>query len=112
MKTQLEKPWRPLVAEEVSRLGGELGVYHIADETGQVVKIGYAGGRSLKGLKGVLQQELSEREGTPSQFRVEVTHQYLSRYEELLMLHQADHGSLPPQNQGDRNRRLGHLSPA
>jgi hypothetical protein len=44
-------------------------------------------------------------------FRVEVNQQYTSRYQELLMLHVADHGSLPAVNQTDPPPRLGRLSP-
>ncbi len=35
--------------------------------------------------------------------------QYLTRHRELLMLHQADHGRIPPEN--DPPPRLGRLHP-
>ena len=44
-------------------------------------------------------------------FRTEVNQQYTTRYQELLMLHVADHGSLPVVNQEDPPVRLGSLSP-
>jgi hypothetical protein len=44
-------------------------------------------------------------------FRTEVNQQYTSRHLELLMLHVADHGSLPTVNQADPPPRLGRLSP-
>ena len=37
---------------------------------------------------------------------------YLTRYQELLMLHQADFGELPVDNRGALPVTLGRLSPA
>jgi hypothetical protein len=85
-----------------------MGVYQLADSDGEVIFIGYAGGRSPRGLRGEI---AAAREDVPGAVavRFEVTTAYLSRYQELLMLHVADHGTLPrcnpPQN-------LGRLSPA
>ncbi|MFI4973721.1 MAG: hypothetical protein ACHP84_04175 [Caulobacterales bacterium] len=106
---RLDKPWRELTAENVARLAGELGVFQLADAQGRVVRIGYAGGRSLFGLRGELQAALAA--GAAAKFRVEVTAQYLSRHEELLMVHMAEFGSLPAGNAADAGRRLGRLSP-
>ena len=106
---RLDKPWVDLTAETVARLAGELGVYHLADAEGRVVRIGHAGGRSLFGLRGELQAALAAGEG--ARFRTEVTAQYLSRYEELLMIHVADHGGLPTGNAAESRRRIGRLSP-
>ena len=48
----------------------------------------------------------------PSRFRVEINQQYTTpAYHELLMLHVADHGSLPVVNAADPPVRLGRLSP-
>ena len=80
-----------------------------AHDDGRVVRIGYAGGRSLFGLRGELGAALSA--GEAPRFRVEVTAQYLSRYEELLMVHKADFGDLPPGNASEARRRIGRLSP-
>ena len=63
------------------------------------------------GLRSELQREARER-GTGCQFRVEVNMQYRSRWLELLMVHQADHGSLPSDNAKDPPPNLGRLSPA
>jgi hypothetical protein len=106
---RLTKPWTALTAEAVADLRGELGVYQLADADGEVLRIGYAGGRSLFGLRGELAAVLAS--GEAASFRVEVTAQYLSRYEELLMVHKADFGRLPPGNAADAGRRLGRLSP-
>jgi hypothetical protein len=108
-RVRLDKPWLQLTAETVADLRGELGVYQLADDAGRVLRIGYAGGRSLFGLKGELGAALAA--GEAARFRVEVTAQYLSRYEELLMVHKADFGALPPGNAADAGRRLGRLSP-
>jgi hypothetical protein len=111
IRLRLDKPWRPLTAEEATRLPGQLGVYQIADAGGVVLYIGQAGGRSIFGLRSELQREFNER-GPGCQFRVEVNMQYRSRWFELLMIHQADHGSLPPDNAKNPPPNLGRLSPA
>jgi hypothetical protein len=109
MQVRLTKPWTELTADAVARLPGQLGVYEIADASEEVLLIGFAGGRSRFGLRGELQAEL-ERRGPGLRFRVEVNMQYLSRYQELLMVHRADHGRLPAENA--EPPRLGRLSPA
>lgn len=111
MRLRLDKPWKPLTSEEATRLPGQLGVYQIADAAGTVLFIGQAGARSPFGLRSELQREFAER-GAGCQFRVEVNQQYRSRWFELLMLHQADHGALPPDNAKNPPPNLGRLSPA
>jgi hypothetical protein len=109
MGVRLEKPWRELTASNVAGLAGELGVYQLGDVQGRVLRIGYAGGRTLFGLRSELAAALTA--GEAALFRTEVNAQYLSRYEELLMVHKADFGELPPGNAADARRRLGRLSP-
>ena len=65
--------------------------------------------RSPFGLRSELQREHDER-GAGRQFRVEVNQQYRTRWFELLMVHKADHGSLPPDN-AKNPPPLGRLSP-
>ena len=65
--------------------------------SGAVLYIGHAGGRSPFGLRSELQRELQDA-APGHQFRVEVNMQYRTRWLELLMVHEADHGSLPPDN--------------
>ena len=108
MGVRLEKPWRELTPGAVAKLAAELGVYQLADAEGRVVRIGYAGGRTLFGLRGELEAAL--KGGEAAKFRTEVTSQYLSRYEELLMIHKADFGALPPGNAAEARRRIGRLS--
>ena len=111
VRLRLDKPWQELTAETAGRLPGQLGVYQVADGNGQVLFIGQAGARSPFGLRSELQRELKER-GAGLRFRVEVNQQYRSRWFELLMVHQADHGALPPDNQKDPPPNLGRLSPS
>jgi hypothetical protein len=106
----MTKPWAPLTPEMVERLSSQLGVYQIQDSSGQVVFIGYAGGRSLFGLRGELKKELAGRDVGHS-FRFEVNMQYMTRYKELLMVHAADHGELPMDNRKSRPPRLGRMNP-
>ena len=111
MAVRLEKAWIPLVEQNVADLSGQLGVYEIADASGEVVYVGYAGGRSRFGLRGELEAELERRGPEGSHFRYEVNMQYLTRYQELLMVHRADRGELPAENRGHTTPRLGRLSP-
>ncbi len=126
MSIRITKPWLPLVPEEVSLLGGQMGVYQLGDEAGNVIYIGVAGGRSLFGLRGEMETHLAALDHTASNtesstensaapgalFRVEITSAYRTRQLELLMVHQADHGTLPIHNDGPETYRLGRLSPA
>jgi hypothetical protein len=111
LRPRLDKPWQPLSVEAVARLPGQLGVYQIADSAGAVLYIGQADARSPFGLRSELQRQLETR-GADAQFRVEVNMQYRTRWLELLMVHQADHGALPIDNQKDPPPNLGRLSPA
>ena len=105
----MEKPWQPLPLELAKNMTATLGVYKISDAAHDVVYIGYAGGRSLWGLRGALQEQLAER-GEGFNFRVEVNQQYLSRWEELLKIHKGDHGTVPSGNESHQPRRVGQLS--
>jgi hypothetical protein len=111
VRLRLDKPWKPLTADEAARLPGQLGVYQIADASGAILYIGEAGARSPFGLRSELQLQLAER-GAGCQFRVEVNQQYRSRWFELLMVHKADHGALPPDNAKNPPPVLGRLSPS
>lgn len=106
MTIRLEKPWRP--AAKTTELAGHLGVFQLADASGTVVFIGFAGGRDLFGLRGAV-TEAFDKVASAEQFRVEITSAYWTRYQELLMIHEADHGFLPESD--ERPRKLGRLSP-
>ena len=109
MAIRLTKPWQPLSDAAIAALPGQLGVFELADDGGRVLYIGYAGGRSLFGLRSEVARG---RAKTPAatRFRSEVTMQYLTRHQELLMVHVADHGALPEGNRGEA-LTLGKLRP-
>jgi hypothetical protein len=109
VRVRLDKAWLPLCGQTVARLPGQLGVYEIADAAGRIVFIGFAGGRSRFGLRGELQGQLDRRGENAGHFRFEVNVQYWSRYQELLMLHRADHGRMPAGNADFPE--LGRLQP-
>lgn len=104
----------PLTQDAVDALPGQLGVYELTDGDGAVLKIGHAGGLDAFGLRSALDAELAEvgdrDEGDAIYFRVEYTHAYLTRWQELLMFHQAAHGDLPAGNR-DLLIPLGQLTP-
>lgn len=102
-------PWQPLSTESAHDLPGCLGVYELAEPDGTVLRIGYAGGRSLYGLRGELASAAAEPRARPVMFRVEQNMQYLTRWRELLMIHRARHGELPSQNSLEDADGLGYL---
>jgi hypothetical protein len=106
MAVRLNKPWRELARWE--ELPGHMGVFQLADALGQVIYVGFAGGGSLFGLRGEVAAAAACLPAARS-FRVEVTTAYLTRWQELLMVHKADHGLLPSGN--DELPGLGRLSP-
>jgi hypothetical protein len=106
MGIRLSKPW--LALDSADQLPGQLGVYQLGNNVGEVLFIGYAGGHSTFGLRGEVKSGF-ERVSDATQYRVEITTAYLTRYQELLMLHQADHGALPVHNEPFPG--LGRLSP-
>ena len=106
MSVRLDKPWRPLA--EAKALPGQLGVFELGNDAGEVVYIGAAGGHTLFGLRSAVTQKGAELGA--SSFRVEVTSAYHTRRLELLMVYRADHGTLPEHNAGDQVP--GRLSPA
>ena len=111
MALRLTKTWTPLTVENATALPGQLGVYELANADGQTVAFGFAGGRALFGLR----SELTTLAETPphgaTQYRVEINSQYQTRFRELLMVYQADHGELPPVNAEKPPIGLGRLSP-
>jgi len=102
------KPWSPCEPGVLERLPGHMGVYELADADGTVLLIGYAGGRSRFGMRGEIAAAVERTPGA-ARFRYEVTTAYLTRYQELLMVHQAEFGWLPPGNAPEPG--LGRLSP-
>ena len=109
MAVRLSKPWLS-AAEALKLLRGNLGVFEFADADGTVLYIGYAGGLSQFGLKGVVAEALQQVEAARL-VSYEITTAYHTRYRELLMAYQADHGCLPPANPSMKSK-LGNISPA
>ncbi|MBM3226382.1 MAG: hypothetical protein FJZ47_21675 [Candidatus Tectomicrobia bacterium] len=109
MAVRLDKPWIPLQAAQVAHLPGHLGVYQLADSTGEIVYIGVAGGRSAFGLKGALQEALQAPPAAATQFRYEVNMAYHTRHLELLQAYHYDHGRLPVGNLDIDASTLGRL---
>lgn len=106
----IREGWRPLTQAAVDDLPATLGVFEIGDDDGATLFIGYAGGRSLFGLRSSLSDKLTTLAGG-ARFRVETNMQYISRWKELLMDYRAQHGSLPPMNPADDGFALGRLGP-
>ena len=48
MALRLQKPWLSS-AEALRQVRGQMGVYQLANEAGEVIFVSYAGGRSLGG---------------------------------------------------------------
>jgi len=111
MAIRMTKPWTALTVENVKKLPGQLGVFQLADTAGQVVFIGFGGGRSLFGVRSEIEKLLVAPPVGATQFRVEINQQYTTRYQELLMLHVHDHGAVPSGNLGKPLPTLGRLSP-
>ena len=107
MAVRLEKPWRKLVQEELGSVHGQMGVFQLANADHEIIFIGFAGGRSLFGLKGELQEHL----GSADSFRLEITTAYKTGHQERLMVHLAGHGHYPALNTAEETRGLGRLSP-
>ncbi len=112
MAVRMDKPWLPLI-EAYARLRGNMGVFQLADASGEVIYIGFAGGRAQYGLGGEV-RDLAAQLPQATRVRWEVTTAYQSRFRELLSVHQADHQALPAANVtlGHLPGRLGRLSPA
>ncbi len=102
MSIRLTKPWEEVAGIDPASIPGQLGVFQLASSEQEVVYIGYAGGRQPFGLRSALPEAVktvSESMATPPTLvRYELTHGYMSRWEELMMIHVYDHGDPPPAN--------------
>ena len=111
MAIRMTKPWVALTLDNIKKLPGQLGVFQLANAQSEIVYIGFAGGRSLFGVRSEVEQALKDTIAGATQFRVEINQQYTTRYQELLMAHVADHGDVPSGNKGGSLPKLGRLSP-
>jgi hypothetical protein len=78
----MRSSWQPLEETSVADIPLSVGVYEIADELGNVAARGFAGGRSVFGLRGEI-AKLAADSDRPLRYRVEVTMSYTSRLKEL-----------------------------
>ncbi|MDH3683680.1 MAG: hypothetical protein OEV40_27480 [Acidimicrobiia bacterium] len=110
MTIRLSKPWLDLEGLDREELPAQLGVFQIADADRNVIFVGYGGGTRAFGLRTAIEEQ-RQRLGHRARFvRFELTHGYLSRWEELMMVHQHDHGSHPSAND-DSTAPRGRLTP-
>lgn len=86
MSLAIGNAWRPVSG--VAELPGHMGVFELADAQGAVLYVGFAGGRSRFGLRSAIADALQDCAGA-LQFRFEVNTAYLTRYQELVMVHRA-----------------------
>ena len=103
----MTKPFVALTVDAVAALPAHLGVFELADADGAVRRIGYAGGREPFGVRSALLPFVDHY----ASFRWESTTAYLTRWNELVMVHIADHGDVPP-DQPEPSGRFGRLSPS
>lgn len=99
-------PFVALTAGAVQALPGELGVFELADHDGRARRVAYAGALEPFGIRSALAPFI----GHYPLFRWECTSAYLTRWQELVMAHVADHGHLPP-DQPEAPTSFGRLSP-
>lgn len=109
MAVRLTKKWQPLADAAIRKIGAHMGVYQLANAAGEVLYIGFAGGSSHFGLRGLLNDHLVDDDVDATQFRIEITTAYHSRYRELLQVHVHDHGCAPSRNSSVSVATLGRL---
>lgn len=98
MSIRLTKPWIDLRELDPEDLPAQLGVFQLADGDENVVYIGYGGGATLFGLRSAISEAVADKASGAVAVRWELTHGYLSRWEELMMVHQHDFGAPPTAN--------------
>ncbi len=100
----LNKPWQDYDPGTARRLPGTLGVYEIGDSEGNVLYVGFAGGKSRFGLRGEIMARFDPASpqgtiaGQARKLRYEVNMMYMTRFVELLERHQDATGVLPAAN--------------
>ncbi len=86
MSLAIGNAWQPVGG--VAELPGHMGVFELGDSQGGVLYVGFAGGRSRYGLRSAIAEALLSCTDA-EQFRFEVNTAYLTRYQELVMVHRA-----------------------
>jgi hypothetical protein len=110
MTLRLDKPWIGLADLPADRLPAQLGVFELGNAAGEVIFIGYAGGNRAFGLRTAILEELDRLGDAATCVRYELTQGYLSRWEELMMIHRFDHGD-PPSSSHPETIPRGRLTP-
>lgn len=100
----IRSPWTPLTGEAAGRLEAAAGVYELRRH-GTVEVIDYAGTNTAFGLRGELARHAGEC-ASGTEFRVEVTSAYISRWSELLSAYLNTFGQLPRGNAEHRPHQL------
>ncbi|MEK7215713.1 MAG: hypothetical protein AAB289_08990 [Chloroflexota bacterium] len=104
---EIRREWTLYDPEAVGEISGSFGVYEIADATGALLYVGYAGGHTLFGLQGCIAAHFGHRQAVPGPpgpmetaalYRYEVNSSYLGRWLEILGRYREEHGALPPGN--------------
>jgi hypothetical protein len=111
MAVRLDKPWKDLTEDNLGRVTGHLGVFQLANDAGEILYIGVAGGRTRFGLKGEIARALETPPAGVTKFRFEVNMSYRTRHAELLEAYVHDFGGLPIANTDINPRMLGRLRP-
>lgn len=100
----LNKAWTDYDPATARKLPGALGVYEIGDSEGNVLYVGFAGGKSRYGLRGEIMARFdpaSPQGALATQarkHRYEVNMMYMTRFVELLEKHEDALGVLPAGN--------------
>jgi hypothetical protein len=113
----LNKPWAHWRAGAERELPGNLGVYELGDAEGRILYIGFAGGRSRFGIRGVLAAHFSDDEPNvvlrerAALYRFEANQMYWTRWLELLARYRGEHGHVPDGNEASAEPvpRLGRI---
>jgi hypothetical protein len=113
----LAKPWQTFDPASSHDISPVVGVYELADDAGETIYIGVAGGREPFGVRGRIERHFSPDEPNAvireraRRYRFEINLQYLTRYVELLTRYRDANGRLPTGNEqpGERLPRLGRF---
>ena len=90
----LNKLWNDFDPAALKRLPVVTGVFELGDAAGEVVYIGFAGGKTLFGIR----EEITARLPVGGRYRYEVNMMYMTRFVELLEMHQDATGRIPKGN--------------
>lgn len=96
MSSWMTAEWQPATSARLEEAMVGTGVYELRDPTGEVVDIGFAGGREIFGLRSALGRALAGNLDAGWSFRCEPHVQYMSRYVELVLDFKFRHGGNLP----------------